>query len=172
MDILETRKRYRVAEPLVATAAMALGVKLSKAAGVDPTMTMVTRPDDVSCKPLCNFPPGMAESANMFGDIHAPGQYFRAHPLASRLHERHRIGTRPTGSASSCLAHGTSPARTSLPTRLSPVPAGSFVRRVAKTPYYDGVKKGVAEPVIIAISGIGPITYHLTDPTKPGWREV
>jgi len=32
--------------------------------------------------------------------------------------------------------------------------------------------KGVAEPAIIAIFGIGPITYHLTDPTKPGWREV
>ena len=50
--------------------------------------------------------------------------------------------------------------------------AGSFVRRVAKTPHYDGVKKTDTEPAIIAISGIGPIQYHLTDPGKPGWREV
>jgi hypothetical protein len=58
------------------------------------------------------------------------------------------------------------------PAATVPVPAGSFVHRVAKTPHYDGVKKGVAEPAIIAISGIGPVTYHLTDPTKPGWREL
>jgi hypothetical protein len=45
-------------------------------------------------------------------------------------------------------------------------------RLCVKTPHYDGVKKGGTEPAIIAISGIGPITYHLTDPAKPGWREV
>ncbi len=28
------------------------------------------------------------------------------------------------------------------------------------------------EPAIIAISGIGPIQYHLTDPSQPGWRKV
>ena len=39
-------------------------------------------------------------------------------------------------------------------------------------PHYDGVKKTDTEPAIIAISGIGPIQYHLTDPSKPGWREV
>jgi hypothetical protein len=58
------------------------------------------------------------------------------------------------------------------PEATLPVPAGSFVRRVARTPHYDGVKKGVAEPAIIAITGMAPIHYHLLDPTKPGWREV
>ena len=53
-----------------------------------------------------------------------------------------------------------------------PVKAGSFVRHVAKTPHYDGVKKTDTEPAIIAISGIGPIQYHQTDPSKPGWREL
>jgi hypothetical protein len=43
---------------------------------------------------------------------------------------------------------------------------------VAKTPHYDGVKKGAAEPAIIALSGIGPIHYYLTDPAKPEWREL
>ena len=83
MNILETRRRDLVAGPLVAMAAMALGVKLGKAAGVDPAMTTVTLPDAIPWKPLYNFPPGMAESANMFSDIHAPGQYFvliRWHP--------------------------------------------------------------------------------------------
>jgi len=59
-----------------------------------------------------------------------------------------------------------------VPEKTVPVPAGSFVRRVAKTPHYDGVIRSVREPVVIAISGIGPIHYHLTDPSKPGWREV
>jgi hypothetical protein len=73
MNILETRRRDLVAGPLAAMAAMALGVKLGKAAGVDPTMTMVTLPDAIPWKPLYNFPPGMAESATMYGAIDAPG---------------------------------------------------------------------------------------------------
>jgi len=52
------------------------------------------------------------------------------------------------------------------------VRAGSFVRRVAGTPHYDGVKKSDTESAIIAITGIGPIHYNLSDPNKPGWREV
>jgi len=63
-------------------------------------------------------------------------------------------------------------AKTSRLTPLCPRRAGSFVRRVAETPHYDGVKKGVDEPAIIAISGIGPIHYHLTDTTRPGWRKL
>jgi hypothetical protein len=37
-----------------------------------------------------------------------------------------------------------------------PCPSGTFVRRVAHTPHYDGVKAGGAEPAVIAICGIGP----------------
>jgi hypothetical protein len=57
------------------------------------------------------------------------------------------------------------------PEKTVPAPAGSFLRRVAKTPHYDGVRS-VKEPAFIAISRIGPTRYHLTDPSKPGWREV
>ena len=58
------------------------------------------------------------------------------------------------------------------PDKTVAVPAGSFVRRVANTPHYDGVIKGAPEPAIIAISGQGPIHYTLTDPSQPGWRAV
>jgi hypothetical protein len=51
-------------------------------------------------------------------------------------------------------------------------PAGSFVRRVAGTPHYDGVIRSHNEPAIIAICGIGPVNYKLVDPSKPGWRAV
>ena len=53
-----------------------------------------------------------------------------------------------------------------------PVPAGGFVRRVAHTPHYDGVKKGGKEPAVIGIFGQAPIEFKLTDPTKPAVREV
>ncbi|MEL6064867.1 MULTISPECIES: hypothetical protein [unclassified Methylobacterium] len=49
-----------------------------------------------------------------------------------------------------------------------PVPACSFVRRVARTPHHDDVKAGVAEPAIIAISNLGPIRSHLTGTGRPG----
>ena len=34
-----------------------------------------------------------------------------------------------------------------------PVPAGGFVRRVARTPHYDGVKKVGKEPAVMSFSG-------------------
>lgn len=58
------------------------------------------------------------------------------------------------------------------PEATVPVPVGSFVHRVARTPHDDGVKAGIEEPAIIAISGIGPIHDHLTDAGKPGWGAV
>jgi hypothetical protein len=62
---------------------MALRPRPVRVAGVDPIVTIVTRPDEIPWNPIYNFQPGMAESANMFTDIHAPGQYFvliRWHP--------------------------------------------------------------------------------------------
>jgi hypothetical protein len=154
-------------------AAMALRPRPVRAAGVDPIMTIVTRLDEIPWNPLYNFPPGMAESANMFTDIHAPGQYFvliRWHPgymSAPHWYETDRLcavlsGTWYVASGEDFPCDAT-----------VPVFAESLVHRVAKTPpHYDGVKKAATESAIIAISGIGPITYHLTDPTKPGWRQV
>jgi hypothetical protein len=154
MNILETPRRDLIAAPLFAMAAMALRLKPAEAAGVDPTMTIVTLPDAIPWKPLYNFPPGMAESAAMFGDIHAPGQYFvliRWHPAymsAPHWYETDRLCVVMSGTW--YVASGEDFA----PDATIPVPAGSFVHRVAKTPHYDGVKKGATEPAIIAISGI------------------
>jgi len=47
---------------------------------------------------------------------------------------------------------------------------GGFVRRVAHTPHYDGVKKSAAERVVIEIFGAGPVDLQLVDPSKPAWR--
>jgi hypothetical protein len=53
-----------------------------------------------------------------------------------------------------------------------PAPVGTFVRRVARTPHYDGVKKDGKEPAVIAICGIGPITFHGTEEGTPNWRRL
>ena len=58
------------------------------------------------------------------------------------------------------------------PDSTVPAPAGTFVRRVAKTPHYDGVKSGGKEPATIAICGMGPITAHWLESDKPGWRKA
>ena len=120
---------------------MALRPRPVRVAGVDPIVTIVTRPDEIPWNPIYNFQPGMAESANMFTDIHAPGQYFvliRWHPghmSAPHWYETDRLcvvlsGTWYVASGEDFASDAT-----------VPVFAGSFVHRVAKTPHYDGVKK-------------------------------
>jgi hypothetical protein len=89
--------------------------------------------------------------------------------------------------ASSFLAEGHDTTRRSLvlsgtwwvnsgagfdPNQTVPVPAGGFVRRVARTPHYDGVKRDAKEPAVIALFGIAPVDLTLVDPSKPGWRRV
>ena len=170
LDLAPDRRTLLVAPLLAAFAAQSVGSAQAK--GVDPSMTIIVPPDQIPWKPLYNFPPGMAEQANMAGTIGEPGQYFaliRWHPgymSAPHFYETDRLCVVLSGTWYCASGEDFSPEATVQ------VPAGSFVRRVAKTPHYDGVPKHVAEPAIIAISGIGPIHYHLTDPSKPGWREA
>jgi hypothetical protein len=172
MTTVETSRRDLILGPTLALAALSLGAGAGRAAGVDPAMTILKRPDEIPWKPLYNFPPGMAESAAMFGAIDAPGQYFvliRWHPgymSAPHWYETDRLCVVLSGTWYVASGEDFAPDATVA------APAGSFVRRVARTPHYDGVKKGVDEPAIIAISGMGPIHYHLTDTSKPGWREL
>jgi hypothetical protein len=58
------------------------------------------------------------------------------------------------------------------PDSTVPVPAGGFVRRVAGTPHYDGVKSGGKQPAEIVLFGIAPVQLKLVDPKKPSWRKV
>ena len=83
MTILESSRRDIVFGPMLALAAASLSLGNGRAAGVDPTMTIVKLPEEIPWKALYNFPPGMAELATMFGAIDQPGQYFvliRWHP--------------------------------------------------------------------------------------------
>ncbi len=168
-DLLPNRRDLLTAS-LLAAAATSFGTGGAGAAGVDPAMTIVVPPDQIPWKPLYNFPPGMAEAASMTSAIGDPGQYFvliRWHPgymSAPHSYETDRLCVVLAGTWYVASGEDFAPEKT------VPVKAGSFVRRVAKTPHYDGVIRGAREPAIIAISSIGPIHYHLSDAAKPGWR--
>jgi hypothetical protein len=58
------------------------------------------------------------------------------------------------------------------PANAVPVPACGFVRRVARTPHYDGVKADAKEPAVIGIFGMAPVNLKLVDPSKPAWRHL
>jgi hypothetical protein len=165
-------RRNLLVAPLLAAAATSLRAQPAKAAGVDPTMTQVVQADAIPWKQLYNFPEGSAEQAPMHSTVGEPGQYFvliRWHPgymSAPHFYETDRLCVVLSGTW--WVASGEDFA----PESTLPVMAGGFVRRVARTPHYDGVKRDAKEPAIIAISGIGPVHYHLIDPSQPGWRKV
>jgi hypothetical protein len=58
------------------------------------------------------------------------------------------------------------------PDNTVPVPAGGFVRRIARPPHYDGVKKDANEPAVIGLFGIAPVQFEPVDPAKPRWRKL
>ncbi|MBV8091856.1 MAG: cupin domain-containing protein [Acetobacteraceae bacterium] len=168
MPELVTERRNLLLAPLLA----ALPVASAKAAGVNPSMTIVVPPDKIPWKQLYDYPPESAETAPLFGDIAKPGQYFvmiRWHPgymSAPHWYETDRLCVVVSGTW--WVASGEDFA----PESTVPAPAGSFVRRVARTPHYDGVRRGEKEPAVIAISGMGPITFHNAQPGTPGWRQL
>ena len=170
-DLLPNRRDLLTAS-LIAAAATSFGASGADAAGVDPTMTIIVPPDRIPWKPQNNYPSGTADSAALIGGINDPGQYFlliRWYPgfmSAPHYYETDRLCVVLSGVWYVASGEDFAPEKT------VPVKAGSFVRRVAKTPHYDGVIKSASEPAVIAISGIGPVHYHLIDATKPGWRAV
>ncbi len=153
-------------------AALPLSLTGATASPLNPAQTIIKLPDALQWEMQPSFPQGSSDICPLTGASTAPGLYFvliRWHPgymSAPHWYETDRLCVVLSGTW--YVASGEDFA----PDATVPGPAGSFVRRVAGTPHYDGVKKGVDEPAIIAISGIGPIHYHLTDATKPGWREL
>ena len=145
-----------------------------------PAQTQVTLPDQYQWKPALPSAPAQSvetapaqsvETVPVFGATNKPGPYVvlvKWHPGYMRAaHLRHR---------SAVLCHlriwWVNSGENFEPEGTVPVPAGGFVRRVAHTPHYDGVKKDGREPAVIGIFGQAPIEFKLTDPTKPAVRET
>ncbi len=141
-------------------------------AAPDPTKTIIVPPKDLVFKTSLNAPPKSIEVAELFSKSSEPGLYLNLtkwYPgwmSAPHYYETDRICVVLSGTWWATSGDVFDPQST------VPVEAGSFVRRLARTSHYDGVKAGEKEPVVIAICGMGPITFHPVDPSKPAVRQV
>jgi hypothetical protein len=151
-------------------AALPLGLSARQAAAINPAETQVTLPDQIKWTPWTAGPPHSAEMATLFGGLDKPGEYvvlmkwYPGYMSAPHSYRTDRLclvlsGTWWVNSGDDFDSNAT-----------VPVPAGGFVRRVAHTPHYDGVRKGAKEPAVIGIFGIAPVDLKLVDPNRPQWR--
>ena len=169
-NIAATRRSLILA-PLLA--ALPAALLTDPAHAVDPTQTQITQPDQMQWKPWsAGGAAGAMESAAVFGAIDKAGPY----AILVRWHPGYMSAPHTYVTDRLCfVVSGTwwvNSGENFEPENTVPVPAGGFVRRVAHTPHYDGVKKGAKEPAVIGIIGVAPIELKLVDPSKPPVREV
>jgi hypothetical protein len=177
---LLTSRRDLLIAPLLAALPFALLGERADAAP-DPAMTIVKPPDQITW--VDGFTTGegakiyaegrkIQSEAHLYSEPSKPGIYYtmiRWYPgfmSGPHWYETDRLCVVVSGTWWVTSGDTFDPAST------VPAPAGTFVRRVARTPHYDGAKPDAKEPAMIAICGIGPITAHLVEPDKPLWRKV
>jgi len=169
-DLAATRRGLLLA-PLLAVLPAAF--LTDPAHAVDPAQTQVTLPDQYTWKPaLPGAPAQSVETVAVFGATDKPGPYV----VLIKWHPGYMSAPHTYVTDRLCFViSGTwwvNSGETFEPEATVPVPAGGFVRRVAHTPHYDGVKKDGKEPAVIGIFGQAPIEFKLTDPSKPLVRAV
>jgi hypothetical protein len=168
---LATNRRGLMLAPFIA--ALPASLASDPAQAIDPNETQVTLPDRLQWKPaLPTAPPQSAETVPLFGATDRPGLYavlikwYPGYMSAPHTYVTDRLCFVISGT------WWVNSGENFEPEAALPVPPSGFVRRVAHTPHYDGVKKGGKEPAVIAIFGQAPIEFKLTDPTKPPVMEV
>jgi hypothetical protein len=161
-------RRHLLLAPLLA--ALPFGLSAGQAQAINPAETQVILPDKVKWTPWTAGPPHSAELAALFGGLDQPGEYV----VLMKWYPGYMSAPHSYATDRLCLVlAGTWWVNSGPdfdPDATVPIPAGGFVRRVARTPHYDGVKKGAVEPVIIGIFGRAPVDLKLVDPTKSAWR--
>ena len=162
-------------ELLLAPLLAALPVMLAgsaTASPIDPTETILRLPEEIAFQPQPGFPPRSVEMAPLWGASTEPGLYlvlikwYPGYMSAPHTYLTDRLCVVLSGTWMINSGADFDPDRTVA------APAGSFVRRVAGTPHYDGVKRGMKAPAVIALCGLGPGGLKWLDPGRPGWRAV
>jgi hypothetical protein len=149
-----------------------LPIGFAKASMLDPGQTIITPPANIPWKARKNFPKNSVASADLFGDLNGEGIYYElikwypGYMSAPHTYVTDRLCVVLSGTWWANSGADFDPAR------CQPVVAGSFVRRVAHTPHYDGVIASATEPAVIAICGIAPVGMRYADASRPGWRKV
>ena len=168
---LATSRRGLMLAPFVA--ALPASFLSDPAQAINPNETQVTLPSQFQWKPaLPGAPAQSAETVPLFGATDKPGQYavlikwYPGYMSAPHTYVTDRLCFVISGTWWVNSGENFDPEAT------VPVPAGGFVRRVAHTPHYDGVKKCGQEPAVIGIFGQAPIEFKLIDPNKPPIREA
>ena len=169
-DLTVPRRGLLLAPLLAALPGLAVGE--ARASELNPTQTIITPHDHIDWKTRPNWPKDSVAQANLFGDINQPGLYY----VLIKWYPGYMSAPHHYATDRLCVVvSGTWWCNSGAdfdPASCVPVPAGSFVRRVANTPHYDGVLATAAEPVVIAICGMGPVNLTYIEADKPGWRKV
>ena len=163
-------RRTVLLSAIAAAAGVGLSASPAKASKLDPSQTIITPPTGIKWSGWTGVPPHTAEMAALYGDLNRPGPYvvymkwFPGYMSAPHQYATDRLSVVLSG------VWWVNSGSDFDPENCVPAPAGSFVRRVAHTWHYDGVRRDAAEPAVIAIFGIGPVDLKLADPNKPSWR--
>ncbi|WP_246731521.1 cupin domain-containing protein [Methylocapsa sp. S129] len=153
-------------------AALPLGLSGAAASPLDPAQTIIKLPADLQWKSNPANPARSVDMCPLVGDPEASGLYYTlvrwwpGYMSAPHSYTSDRLCVIVSGIWWCNSGADFDPAA------CVPVPAGSFVRRVAGTPHYDGVIRSHNEPAVIAICGIGPVNYKIIDPSLPFVRPV
>jgi len=163
-------RRSLVLAPLLAVMPLATTAQAGK---INPSETSVALPDAIEWGSwIEGFPPHSAAMATMYGDLNRTGPYvvfmkwYPGYMSAPHTYATDRLSVVLSGTW--WVNSGTD----FDPANAVQVPAGGFVRRVARTPHYDGVMANAKEPAVIALFGNAPVDLQLVDSTKPAWRRV
>ncbi len=172
MRQISAHRRDLLIAPLLAALPLALTAGEATAGKRDPSQTIVRLPETIDWKTPSGFPNDSIDQATLYGATTEPGLYYvlvRWHPgymSAPHTYVTDRLCVVVSGTWWVNSGADFDPANT------VPAPAGTFVRRVAGTPHYDGVIRSGTEPAVIAICGMGPVGQKWIDPGKPNWRQV
>ncbi|PLZ04111.1 hypothetical protein CY652_03600 [Burkholderia sp. WAC0059] len=144
----------------------------AEASPINTSETMYTLPNDIEFTRQAGSPPKSVENALLYSSPTKEGIYY----TLLRWYPGYMSAPHSYASDRLCVVlSGTWWINSGAdfdPGHTVPVKAGTFVRRIARTWHYDGVRRGEPEPVVIAICGIGPVDIRLAEPDKPLVRAV
>jgi hypothetical protein len=165
-------RRTALCSALMAGLPFAFSGRRAEASPIDPKETIAVLPKDIKWTAWSGLPEHSAEMATLYGGLDQEGPYvvlmkwYPGYMSAPHSYATDRLCVVVSGT------WWVNSGKDFDPDHCVPVPAGGFVRRVARTPHFDGVMKDAREPVVIAIFGMAPVDLKLVDPAEPAWRKL